>query len=150
MWRIGRKEEDKGTKGTMARMGVRNVDRHSLTPKAKPYLKSQFCSYSRASQYFMEPKGSLLCSQEPSTDPYPEPDQSNPYHPILSRIYLNNVHRPTSWSSQWFLPFWISYQYPICILLLLLLLLLLLHLCYMPCPPHLLDSIILTAASNFR
>jgi hypothetical protein len=31
----------------------------------------------------MEPEGSLLCSQEPATIPYPEPDQSNPYHPIL-------------------------------------------------------------------
>jgi hypothetical protein len=30
----------------------------------------------------MEPEGSLLCSQEPSTGPYSEPDQSNPYHPI--------------------------------------------------------------------
>jgi hypothetical protein len=32
----------------------------------------------------MEPEGSLPCSQEPSTGPYPEPDQSNPYHAILS------------------------------------------------------------------
>jgi hypothetical protein len=32
----------------------------------------------------MEPEGSLLCPQEPSTGPYPEPDQSNPYYPILS------------------------------------------------------------------
>jgi hypothetical protein len=31
----------------------------------------------------MEPKGSLPCSQESSTDPYSELDQSNPYHPIL-------------------------------------------------------------------
>jgi hypothetical protein len=32
----------------------------------------------------MEPEGSLSYSQEPSTGPYPEPDQSTPYHPILS------------------------------------------------------------------
>jgi hypothetical protein len=28
----------------------------------------------------MEPEGSLPRSQEPSTGPYPEPDQSNAYH----------------------------------------------------------------------
>jgi hypothetical protein len=32
----------------------------------------------------MEPESSLPCSQEPSTGPYPEPDQSNQYNPILS------------------------------------------------------------------
>jgi hypothetical protein len=32
----------------------------------------------------MEPEGSLPCSQEPSTGPYPELDQSTPYHSILS------------------------------------------------------------------
>jgi hypothetical protein len=31
----------------------------------------------------MEPEGSLPFSQEPDTGPCPEPDQSNPYHPIL-------------------------------------------------------------------
>jgi hypothetical protein len=46
----------------------------------------------------MEPEGSLLCSQEPSTGPYPEPDRSSPYHPILS-LYFNIVHPPTSSSS---------------------------------------------------
>jgi hypothetical protein len=34
----------------------------------------------------MEPEGSLLCSQEPSTGPYPETDQSSPYHPIPSHL----------------------------------------------------------------
>jgi hypothetical protein len=54
-------------------------DIHSLTHGAEPFLKSrQLCSYSRTSQYFMEPEGSLLCSQELSTGPYPEPDQSSP------------------------------------------------------------------------
>jgi hypothetical protein len=32
----------------------------------------------------MEPESLLPCSQEPSTGPYPEPDQFNLYHPILS------------------------------------------------------------------
>jgi hypothetical protein len=31
----------------------------------------------------MELEGSLSCSQEPSTGPYPEPDESSPYHLIL-------------------------------------------------------------------
>jgi hypothetical protein len=36
----------------------------------------------------MEPEGSLPYSQEPSTGPYPEPDQSSPYHPILRVLRL--------------------------------------------------------------
>jgi hypothetical protein len=34
----------------------------------------------------METKGSLPCSQQPSSGPYPEPDESSPYHPNLSRL----------------------------------------------------------------
>jgi hypothetical protein len=34
----------------------------------------------------MEPKGSIPCSQEPSTGPYPKPRQSNQHHPILSLL----------------------------------------------------------------
>jgi hypothetical protein len=30
----------------------------------------------------MEPESSLPCSQDPSTGPYAELDQSSPYHPI--------------------------------------------------------------------
>jgi hypothetical protein len=44
----------------------------------------------------MESEGSLPCSQEPSTGPYPEPDQSKPYHSILSKIQFNIVHLPKS------------------------------------------------------
>jgi hypothetical protein len=32
----------------------------------------------------MEPKGSLPISQVLSNGPYPKPDESSPYHPILS------------------------------------------------------------------
>jgi hypothetical protein len=52
---------------------------------AESFLRScQLLSYSRISQKFMEPVGSLPCSQDLSTGPYPEPDQSTPPHPILS------------------------------------------------------------------
>jgi hypothetical protein len=58
---------------------------HSLTYGTEPFLRScQLCRYSTTSQHFMEPEGSLPCSQELSTGPYSDPDQSSPYHPILS------------------------------------------------------------------
>jgi hypothetical protein len=40
----------------------------------------------------MEPKGSLSYSQEPATEPYPEPDESSPYfHPYFSKGH-SNIH----------------------------------------------------------
>jgi hypothetical protein len=58
---------------------------HALIHRAEPFLRSrQFCSYSRASQHFIEPEGSLSRSQQTSTGQYPVLDQFNPYYPIIS------------------------------------------------------------------
>jgi hypothetical protein len=55
---------------------------------AEPFLRSrQLCSYPNIFQHFMDPGGSLPCSQEPFTCPCPEPDQSSLYHTILSKIH---------------------------------------------------------------
>jgi hypothetical protein len=49
------------------------IFRFHLTHGAEPFLRSlQLCSYSRISQHFVEPEGSLPRSQEPTTGPYPE------------------------------------------------------------------------------
>jgi hypothetical protein len=42
----------------------------------------------------MEPEGSLPYLQEPSSGPYPEPDQSSPYHPVhsLRSILILSTH----------------------------------------------------------
>jgi hypothetical protein len=75
-----------------------------LTYGAEPVLRrSQLCSYSRNSQHFMEPERSLPCSQESFTDPYPEPDQSNRYHPILCKIHFNIVYPPTPYYKGYFI-----------------------------------------------
>jgi hypothetical protein len=41
----------------------------------------------------MEPEGSLPYSQEPSTGPYPEPDKSNPYHPMSIFFRLGRLSK---------------------------------------------------------
>lgn len=56
---------------------------------AEPFLRSSpLHCYSGITQCSMKPKA-LLCSQEPSTGSYPEPDQCNPYHPILSLLHVD-------------------------------------------------------------
>jgi hypothetical protein len=40
----------------------------------------------------MEPEVSLPCLQDPSTGPYPEPDQSNPYHVRWVPCHHGMVH----------------------------------------------------------
>jgi hypothetical protein len=57
----------------------------SLLTELSPSWGAVNCAAPQESpQHFMEPEGSIPCSQEPSTGPYPEPYQSNPLHPIRS------------------------------------------------------------------
>jgi hypothetical protein len=59
---------------------------YSLTHGAEPFLRSrQLCSHSTTSQHFMEPEGSLLCSQEPPL--FPILSQINP----IQSIYLQST-----------------------------------------------------------
>jgi hypothetical protein len=75
----------------------------TTTQEQSPSEETTSCpGYSRNSPLFMEPECSKLCSQEPDSGPYPEPDESS-HHPanlflgklifILSsylRLYLPN------------------------------------------------------------
>jgi hypothetical protein len=64
---------------------ARSPSLYLLTYGTEPFLRScQLYSYSGTSQHFKEPECSSSCSQEPSTGPYPAPNRSSPYHPILS------------------------------------------------------------------
>jgi hypothetical protein len=90
---------------------------HSLTHGAESLRSCKFCSHSWTYQRFMEPEGTLLCSQEPCPEP------------ASPKIHFNIVHPPMSWSSQWSPSFWISHQYPRCIPPRP-------HSCYMPYQSH--------------
>jgi hypothetical protein len=62
----------------------------------------------------MEPEGSLPCSQNPATGPYPEPaESSSPHRSLLSKVHLNVILSPTLRSSQWSCPFGPPNQNPV-------------------------------------
>jgi hypothetical protein len=77
-------------------MGLHGLLQGSLTVEStnqlhggEPFLKSrQLWTYSRTSQHFKEPESSSLCSQEPSTGPYPGPDQCSRHYPTSVRSIL--------------------------------------------------------------
>jgi hypothetical protein len=52
----------------------------------------------------MELKGSLLCSQQPATGPYPEPDESNKHPTYFPEIHFNIIIPSMPRSSERSLP----------------------------------------------
>jgi hypothetical protein len=53
---------------------------------------NQLCSHSRTSQHFMDPEGSIPCSQEHSIAPHPKLYQSNTIPFYLSSILISSTH----------------------------------------------------------
>jgi hypothetical protein len=70
-----------------------------LIPWSRVLLKKLPVAQPLNAQYFMEPEDSLACAQEPVTGPYPEPEESSPYHSIPFKIYFNIILPSTSRSS---------------------------------------------------
>jgi hypothetical protein len=65
-----------------------------LLMELSPSWEAAYCAaIQEIPSNFKEPEGSSPCSQEPSTDPYPEPVWSSPYHPkYLRSILILSTH----------------------------------------------------------
>jgi hypothetical protein len=75
----------------------------------------------------MEPEGSLPCQQEPTTGPYPEPDESGPYpYHVSLRTILLFFHLRLGFPSGSFSDFPAKNLYAV----------LFSHACYAPCQSH--------------
>jgi hypothetical protein len=52
-----------------------------------------------------QPEGSSPHSQQPATDPYPEPDESTPHPPTsLPKVHFDPILPSTTWSFKWLFP----------------------------------------------
>jgi hypothetical protein len=92
---------------------------------------NRFAASQEIPRIFMEPEGSLLYSQVPSTCPYPEPTPTSPHSPHFNylNIHLNIIFSSTSGSPQWPFSLWIPHQNPVHTSLLP-------HTCHMPHSSH--------------
>jgi hypothetical protein len=74
---------------------------HSSLYEDKAFLiRLQSLTYSRIFQHFTELEVSLLCSQEPSSGPYHEPDESGPYYPWCTHMYAHFICAATWYNSE--------------------------------------------------
>jgi hypothetical protein len=80
--------------------GPLSINKIANSMELSPFGEATSCSVTRISQQFVEPDGPLPRSQGLSTGPYPEPNQSSPYHPILPKIHFNIILAPMSRPSQ--------------------------------------------------